>query len=146
MLKTQVLAFPSVKPTILWNEKLLPDIKESIPRNISRWQDSTIITQLPIIYIIIQSWQKIFKKWNYNWKNKKSLYTTSGALARSLTCMYLYNPIILNGYIYSPGKKIEKIEKIEKNWKNWKKSQVQLISRQSILKQGFQKNHFPMVL
>ena len=53
--------------------------------------------------------------------------------------MYLYNPITLNGYIYSPGKKLKKIE-------IFLKSQVQLISRQSILKQGFQKTHCLMVL
>ena len=31
--------------------------------------------------------------------------------------MYLYNPITLNGYIYSPGKKIKKLKKILKKTK-----------------------------
>ena len=43
------------------------------------------------------------------------LGTISGALARSL----IY-PITLNGYIYSPGKKIEKIKKNRKNLKKLK--------------------------
>ena len=45
------------------------------------------------------------------------LGTISGALARSLICIY---PITLNGYIYSPGKKIEKIKKNRKNLKKLK--------------------------
>ena len=45
------------------------------------------------------------------------LGTISGALARSL--IYIY-PITLNGYIYSPGKKIEKIKKNRKNLKKLK--------------------------
>ena len=47
------------------------------------------------------------------------LGTISGALARSLIYIYIY-PITLNGYIYSPGKKIEKIKKNRKNLKKLK--------------------------
>ena len=63
-------------------------------------------------------------------------------------------PITLNGYIYSPGKKFEKIKKNQKKFKKiknlqsnfWGPCQVLNISQQSILKQGFQKTHFPTVL
>ena len=46
-------------------------------------------------------------------KKLKIFGTISGALARSLIYIYIY-PITLNGYIYSPGKKIEKIKKKSK--------------------------------
>ena len=74
--------------------------------------------------------------------------------------IYIY-PITLNGYIYSPGKKIEKIKKKSKKSKKLKKIKnarnnfwgpcqvlniYRYISQQSILKQGFQKTHFPIVL
>ena len=65
------------------------------------------------------------------------LGTISGALARSLICIY---PITLNGYIYSPGKKIEKIKKNRKNYKKiknhrnnfWGPCQVLNISRKTL--------------
>ena len=77
-----------------------------------------------IEWLYIQSWQKIRKNQQKNRKNFKKIKklkifgTISGALARSLIPIY---PITLNGYIYSPGKKIEKPKKNRKNLKKLKK-------------------------
>ena len=82
-------------------------------------------------------------------------------MARNVCYLYIGTyvpiyPITLNGYIYSPGKKIEKFKKNRKFLKKIKKLKIfetisgalarSLISQQFILKQGFQKTHFPTVL